>query len=531
MATAEHCSYDEIPYEGQPFAQTHPDRLATVARLLGLDAPPADCCRVLELGCADGGNLIAMAIGLPQSSLLGIDLSGRQIATGRKVVDDLGLKNIELRHQSIADFDESLGPFDYIICHGVYSWVPPDIQEKILEICSRQLSRHGVAYVSYNTYPGWHLRGMIRDMLYYHARQFSDPNVQVQQARNLLAFLAHSVSQPSNPYSALLQDELHLIEKSRDSYVFHEHLEEVNEPLYFHQFMERATAKGLQYLGEVDLRAMAPANFPPEVQNVLQMLAADVVHLEQYMDFLRNRTFRRTLLCHADLRLSRRLRPEVVAGFYAASAVKPVNNPPKLCSTAPEEFQTPDGLVFSVSHPLSRAAFWQLSQVWPHYMTVADLLQTARQHLHADGDQKAGNTAEDLQILGQCLMTAYTTASKRHIVDLLISPPRYTLDVGDRPLASPLARYQAASGHRVANLRSETVALDDLDRHVLLHLDGAQQRGDLLEILVGLVEQGVLRVDQKDQPALSAAQARDVLNIAVGRELPKLASLALLVGT
>ena len=528
MASGEKTSYDEIPYEGYPFPQTHPDRLATVARLLGLDAPLVDDCRILELGCADGGNLIPLAVALPRSSLLGIDLSGRQIDLGRKVIADLGLTNIELRRESIANPSHGSGPFDYIICHGVYSWVAPAIQQKILEMCSQRLSPTGVAYVSYNTYPGWHLRGMIRDMLSYHARQFSEPKVQVQQARNLLAFLANSVSQPSNPYSALLRNELQLIEKSRDSYVFHEHLEEVNEPLYFHQFIERAAAHGLQYLGEADFRAMAPANFPPEVQNVLQMLSADLIHLEQYMDFLRNRTFRQTLLCHGGLALSRRLRPETIAGFYAACAAKPANEHPNLNSPGPEEFRTPEGLAISVAHPLAKAALVELSQAWPRYLNVAELRHRARQRIQS-ADSKDGNDVEDFKILGQFLVTAYQTASKRPIVDLQVAAPRHAIEVGQRPLGSPLARYQAASRNRVTNLRSETIALDDLDRQTLLLLDGSRTADDLLAMLVDKVEKGQLRVDEKDRPTPSADRVREILAAAVERELPKLAGLALLI--
>jgi len=247
------------------------------------------------------------------------------------------------------------------------------------------------------------------------------------------------------------------------------------------------------------------------------------------MDFLRNRMFRQTLLCHAEIRLSRWLRAEIVAGFYAASAVTPANQHPNLCSTEPEEFQTPDGLVMSVSQPLSKAAFWQLSDVWPRYLTVADLRQKARQQIQAEGGQDGGEAVDDFQILGQCLVTAYATASEHRIVDLLVSAPRYMLEIGDRPRGSPLARYQAASSNHVTNLRNETVALDDLDRQVLLHLDGTRNCGDLLQMLVGLVERGILRVDEKDRPAPSAARVREILESAVDRELPKLASLALLV--
>src|SRR5207249_103652 len=92
-------SYDEVPYESHPFPQTHPDRLATVATLLGLKPRLADRCRVLELGCAAGGNLIPMALTLPDSTFIGLDLSRVQVAQGQQTVAALGLKNIELRHQ------------------------------------------------------------------------------------------------------------------------------------------------------------------------------------------------------------------------------------------------------------------------------------------------------------------------------------------------------------------------------------------------------------------------------------------------
>src|SRR5262249_56994216 len=133
-------SYDEVPYESLPFAQTHPDRLASVATLFGMRPAPADRCRVLELGCARGGNLIPLALALPQGRFLGIDLSGRQVADGQKVVAALDLTNIELKQLSINEVDAGWGPFDYIICHGVYSWVPPAVQDKILEVCATNLA-------------------------------------------------------------------------------------------------------------------------------------------------------------------------------------------------------------------------------------------------------------------------------------------------------------------------------------------------------------------------------------------------------
>src|SRR5262245_10234755 len=122
-------TYDEMPYDSYPYIQTHPSRLAVIATLFGMNPPAVEKCRVLELGCASGGNLIPMAEMLPASEFVGVDLSGRQIADGQRIVDALGLSNITLRHASILDVDESYGPFDYVICHGVFSWVPDQVRE------------------------------------------------------------------------------------------------------------------------------------------------------------------------------------------------------------------------------------------------------------------------------------------------------------------------------------------------------------------------------------------------------------------
>ena len=127
---------------------------------------------MLELGCASGDNLIPMALGLPNARFVGIDLSARQIEQGQRQVSALGLANIELRQYNIADVDASWGKFDYIICHGIYSWVPAPVRERLLAICRDNLAPNGVAYVSYNTLPGWHMRGMIRDMMIYHSAAF-----------------------------------------------------------------------------------------------------------------------------------------------------------------------------------------------------------------------------------------------------------------------------------------------------------------------------------------------------------------------
>jgi SAM-dependent methyltransferase len=168
-------SYDELPYDSHPYERTHPDNLATHAQIFGMQPTDPAQCRILELGCASGGNLIPMAVSLPGSELVGIDLSKRQIADGLQTIDALNLENIRLQAVSILDFELDGSTFDYILCHGVYSWVDHDVQDRIMQICCEALSPQGVAYISYNTNPGWYMRHLVWLLFCYHARLFESP--------------------------------------------------------------------------------------------------------------------------------------------------------------------------------------------------------------------------------------------------------------------------------------------------------------------------------------------------------------------
>ena len=140
-------SYDEMPYTSYPFADTHPSRLAAIAQIFGLNPPALENARILELGCASGGNLTPLALYYPNMQLVGVDYSSVQVNEGIEAIKKLGLKNVELKHMSIADITPELGLFDYIICHGVYSWIPKEVQDAILRVCNENLVKNGVAYV------------------------------------------------------------------------------------------------------------------------------------------------------------------------------------------------------------------------------------------------------------------------------------------------------------------------------------------------------------------------------------------------
>lgn len=469
MNTETTSSYDQVPYESFPFPQTHPDRLATLGRLFGLAPPDLTNCRVLELGCAAGGNLIPLAQGWPQAEFVGIDLSSVQVAQGQAMIADLGLDNIRLMAMSISEVDEAFGTFDYILCHGVYSWVPDPVQDKILALCARQLTARGIAYVSYNTLPGWRMRGMIRDLMRYQAVQFADPGARVAQGRAILDFLAKSVPAANDAYGMLLKSELESLRHAPDYYILHEHLEDINAPLYFHEFMERAQAYGLQYLAEAEFSTMLLSNFSQEAAETLWRIAPDVIRQEQFMDFLRNRSFRQTLLVRDSQVFNRSVPAERVAGLRVASALRPLSARPEIGSTAMEEFSAPNGGSLRTPNPITKAALAVLAGRWPGSIPYPKLLALAQARLGRQDPADDATLASDLL---QCYGSG--------LVELHLGPDAFVTRAGDRPLASPLARLQARRGSRqVTNLRHEMVGIDEGLGYLLALLDGSRGRKEL----------------------------------------------------
>jgi methyltransferase-like protein/SAM-dependent methyltransferase len=515
-------TYDEVPYESYSFPQTHPDRMATVATLFALKPAPVERCRVLELGAASGGNLIPMAHDLPDSSFVGIDLSARQIADGVRAVEELGLKNLELRHASILDVDESYGQFDYVICHGVFSWVPANVQDKILEICATRLAPDGVAYVSYNTYPGWHLRGLVRNVMRYHARRFATPGDRIRQSRALLTFLQETTKNQQDAYAVLLRQELEPLRKAADSYLYHEHLEEVNEPIYFYEFAERAEAHGLQYLGETSVGTMVARNFGAEVEKTLKALSEDVIQMEQYMDFVRNRMFRQTLLVPKGVRPNRNITAEAVRRLHAASGGRPVDERVDLDSTGPAQYRGPGGATLTTHEPLLKAAMACLHEAWPRTIPVEELRDRARARLRG-----GPLPADEMGKLAHGLVDCYLTSD---LVELHAFAPRVVSQAGERPAASPAARRQARLGRTVTNPLHAVVQLTDLERHLVYHLDGTRDRAALLDALAGLCERGVLAVQKGGQVVTDQAVLRAALASLLEPALGRLARSAVLVG-
>jgi SAM-dependent methyltransferase len=304
-------AYHQIPYLTGPMVDSHPDRLASVASLFGMTPAPVTSCRVLEIGCGSGGNIIPMAFRLPGSRFTGVDLADQPIAEGQRVAGELELANLELIAMDLCDIGPALGEFDYIIAHGVYSWVADPIRDRLLAVCRERLAPQGVAYISYNALPGRYVRTMLRDMMIYHTRNTDDPWERMEQARSLLRKLgeAHMVSAAWQP---MVEAEIQMAFTEDVGWFFHDDLEPVNDPFYFRDFAACAARHSLQYLGDARPHLMFDSRTP------IDWVGGDVLEREQYFDFLCLRAFRQTLLCASEVRLARPAGPERMDRFQRA---------------------------------------------------------------------------------------------------------------------------------------------------------------------------------------------------------------------
>ncbi len=474
---------------------------------------------MLELGCASGGNLIPMAETQPDSEFVGVDASERQIKLGQAEISTLGFGNIELKCDNLLNIDESYGTFDYIIAHGVYSWVPDDVQEKILAICNDNLSANGIAYVSYNTYPGWRLRGMIRDLMLYRGSFFGDAGKKLQQGRELLDFLNESTRNQDSAFSKLLSDEVKGLRNKQDYYLIHEHLEDINEPVYFHHFMERAGKSGLQYVGEADYSMMMASNFPDDVATKVTQLASrtmedgssevDVIQLEQYMDFVRNRFFRQTLLCHADQPLIRNASSDVVNNLYASTPAKPEEAISEIDDGARVVFRRP-GSTLATTDALLKSAMIEMANRWPASISFNELLSLARARVRDSAMVVDRAMLErESKRLSAPLLHCFATGH----IDLSVDAPVFATKISEKPLASKMSRVQAETRESVTNLAHATIKLNDMQRRILKRLDGATTHDELVHKLYQDVQNDDLIVQDKGNDITDPAEIERVLRV------------------
>lgn len=414
---------------------------------------------MLELGCGDGGNALSIAQTLPGAQVLGVDAAGAAIARGSKLAQAAGLENVELR---AGDFEslaaDELGSVDYVIAHGVYSWIPPAARVALLACVARCLAPHGIAFLSYNAYPGSYLRDMARDVLRFHLRDVEDPAARLAGAHELMRTIV-AIDEPT-PYARVLREHLERMLGASDALLFHDDLAEVSTPFYLHEVVEHAQRHGLRFLAEADLAESLMRDVPDDAARLMATLPDDAVVREQYLDFFKNRMFRQTLLCRAEAPVRRALDDGALERLSIASSARAGER----TLDGAETFATPEGATMTTSEPLVRGAMDALAAAWPAALPFPALLERA---LEAAGPDAPA------ELVAARLREVLLEAHLARVVQLHGCPPPVARSAGERPRASGLARAQVAAGKPVvSSLLHANVRLTDADAALVALLDG-----------------------------------------------------------
>ena len=458
--------YDERPYTEHAYAETHPARIAAVARMARWDAPPVSGARILELGCGRGGNLLPMAAGLPQATLVGVDGSTRQIDAARCIARETGLSNVTFVHARFEEMEIAEGSFDYVICHGVLSWIPERARGGLLSRIAGALRTGGVACVSFNVLPGWYERLAARDWLRFSA---STPGFSSQPAPVSLRWLGEQMSPEHADARRRLQAVAGRLDETSPEYALHEYLAPEHHPLQVGAFLGEASTAGLCYLGDAIPTTTALELLFPEARE--RALSLDPVAAQQLLDFVRCTAFRRTLLVRADAvraakwHASPELDVDAIRRLRVASRLRPQE--PGGPDGRLESFANGEQVV-QVSDAAARRALHELASAAPRSLAF-DVL--ASRVLPADAPE-AAHRALALELYDVWVATG--------ALDLYDHDLEVHATAPERPVACPVARWHAQHGGVVTSrLHHEVLVPDAIVRWVLARLDGTRTPGDL----------------------------------------------------
>ena len=474
--------YDTVAYPGFPYPDTHPGHLAAMAILHGLSPAPVERCRVLEIACGDGSNLIPMAYAIPGSEFTGFDLAHLPIERGQQRIRELALTNIRLFQADILNAGSELGCFDYIVAHGLYSWVPEAVSDRLLSLCRELLAPQGVAFVSYAARPGGYLRNLIREMMLYRAHAIEDPEEKTAAAVAFVRFAINARPQ-SDPFRALIDEQLKRFETRSPHAIFHDELNEFHRPVLFSGFIEHARSHGLQYLCEAVLPPPPDPCYRSDLHSGLQAIAADdLIAHEQILDFMRMRMYRETLLCRAECEIRRDFPPEQLRRLNLASQATSSSGQDPGAKPGEEPgakiFTLPGGIKMETAHPATIALMCQLEAAWPRALSF---------------DEIAPQLAEAGFRLDHEGITLLMRLAIGKMIEFHAWKPPIAAAISDRPSASASARQEARIRAHVTTLWHTAARLDDpLVRTFLVLLDGSRDRAGLLD---------ALRIEYPDLPS------------------------------
>ena len=469
-------AYDAFAYGGGTHPDTSPNRLAGMARLLGVAAPPPATARVLDLGCGAGRNLIPLAWYWPHARFVGVDLAQTPIDEGSASIRALGLGNIELRQGDVTQLDAArLGRFDYVIAHGLFSWVPQPVRVATLKLIADGLTPDGVAFVSYNALPGCRIRHVARDLMRFHLKGHAyDPSI-VPPARALMESIRALPEGPVPAFLGALRTEAKHATANGDASLFHDDLSPENQPFYLHEFAELAAAHGLAWFGDADAETMADPDGGPEVRAWLErMSAGSALARQQYLDFLNANRFNRSLLCRADRAPAGGVAMDAAADARWTTTLRPVGEV-RGDDDSTARFERFDGPGISTNHALIKTALLQLEQSPDCTITTRALAE----RLTGGDDTEPARLAAAAGVLMRLMFAGLLSPVGDAVPSVHTAPPTGAVP----PPLSRLARHQLEHGLFMTDNGHHNVDMRQLSP-VLGALDGRTTR-DAARVLFG----------------------------------------------
>jgi trans-aconitate methyltransferase len=451
--------YEAVPYRHGAVSDSHPARVGTIARLFGIAAAEPDRCRVLELGCGEGMNLLPLAERFPRSEFVGVDFSAKQIATAESARAACGIGNARFACADLRRWKPE-GAFDYIIVHGVYSWVPVEVRERLLSLCAESLTPNGVAYLSYNTLPGWGLPGAVRQFLLAEIAREAEPAAQMAHVARVLKAMEKALEGQPGSYAANLRDTIADMRAKAPELLFHDELAPVNEPCTFHEFTSHAARHRLHYLAEAHYATMQSSHLPAEMQAALGPLKPGFVRTQQFMDVLFQRWLRNSLLSRTPVPPDRTVNCAVMAECALGLRMTVDSAAVNLAPGEPMRFTGMHGIQIEARGALEKAALSVLATAFPARLPFPVLCARANQALAEAGLPGA----QDFSLLHEFLHRLFAL----DVLDVMLCGSGEWLKTGAKPAPSALMRYQAANDLPLTNRWHEPVALTPDGKHALV---------------------------------------------------------------
>ncbi len=472
--------YNEQPYESYAFPASKPSHIATIASLIGLEPIPCQNSRVLEIGCASGGNIIPIASHNPEAEFIAFDIAQSQIDLANQKVEDLGLSNIKFLCLDLNNLPDNLGKFDYIIAHGVHSWIPKELQSVLMKQIKNLLSPQGLAYLSYNTFPGWHYQQVIRNAMLF-AGQEKISAIEKQEAGESMIKLLKSIDNNTPNYGGLMKSTLNLIDDSeldRESYyIGHEYLDNFNNPVYFHEFIQSASEFGLSYAADAQIHSMFHPLSQQALEDLQKITGNERLKYEQALDFIKNRSFRQSIICHSEnyINVSGAIQIDEISNLQFCAKFTYLNVDAQGHKNYEYTDITGNKRVLIASIPLSDIFCEYINHKYPRFVPYSEL----EQYICAKNNLKFIDEDTNQKLLYSLLLLI-----QNNFAEYNIYPPKL-VQISNKPkideyIRSMVIKYQAVSIVTPCHYNMRT---GPLDRAVISLLDGTKTIGEIYDIL------------------------------------------------